>query len=128
MTKKEPEPSDFVDSDMFDPEVIEEYEKSVDRAVTLPEAQVQDYLDRRRRAYASVFAKGHTDQEDIDIVLNDLAFFCRAFSPTFNPNDGDHAETLMKIKEGRREVYQRILDHTRLSRDTLFLKYAGAQT
>lgn len=116
------EPIDFV-GDIFDPEVIEANEH---KAVTTREMHEKDLigsLERRRKAYASVFSKGHTDQEDIDIVLKDLAWFCRAYTHKFDPREGQHADKLALMKDGRCEVYLRILDHTRLDRDTLFVKY-----
>lgn len=119
------EPLDFIDT--FDPADLERAEERSKKDVDVSTDQVRELLARRRKAYSAVFSKGHTEQEDIDFVLNDLARFSRAFSPTFDPRDGEHAEVLMHIKEGRREVFQRISDYARLSGDTLFIKYTDAQ-
>lgn len=123
---------DFIDgaegADIFDPadldRAMSEFEKD---KVELTD-EVTKALERRRLAYVAVFTPGHREQSDIDIVLNDLAWFCRAGAPTFDKNDGVHAETLMKIKEGRREVHSRIIDFARLSYAAIILKYTDAIT
>lgn len=117
----------FVDGeDPFDPAEIERFEKNPEKFEEDAASTARQILDRRKAAYARVFSHGHTDQADLDIVMTDLAHFCRAFRPTFDARDGVHAETLMKIKEGRREVVSRIMDFSRLSSDALFLKYTDA--
>lgn len=123
------EPVDFIDTfDAFDPAQLEMAEAKAKETTNVTDDVVKDYLARRKKAYSAVFSKGHTEQDDIDFVLNDLARFCRAFAPKFDVRDGEHADTLMKIKEGRAEVYQRIADHACLSSDALFLKYTNAQS
>lgn len=118
--------NDFIDADPFDPAVVELYEQQQAKAQDITNHAPKAMLNRRRVAYANVFSRGPTSQEDLDIVFADLAHFCRAFKPTFDVNDGVHAETLDKMKQGRREVYQRIFDHVSLSEETLFLKYTGS--
>ena len=122
------EPTDVVGLDIFDPEVLEAADQAQAVAVEADEQTVQNYLERRRVAYVNVFKEGHRTQADIDIVLNDLMRFCRAGTSTFDLRDGIHADTLMKIKEGRREVHSRIVDFTRLRIDDLIVKYTDALT
>lgn len=123
--------SDFIDGeeegiDPFDPKDLEEAMSKFEKEENGDEERAREFLQSRRIAYSRVFSPGPTDQADIDIVLNDLARFCRAFGGAlFNPNDGPHADTLAKMKDGRREVYMRILDHTRLDLNALFNKYTS---
>ena len=55
-----------------------------------------------------------------DIVLKDLARFCRAHDSTFDPDARLHA-----LAEGRREVWLRIASHLRLTPDQLWALYDG---
>jgi hypothetical protein len=75
-----------------------------------------ELLQTRARAYARVF--GHARAEDLKVVMDDLAQFCRAFESTFHDNER-HAGRL----DGRREVWLRIMKHTRLPHDVLFDHY-----
>jgi len=126
--KKASEPTDIVGFDEFDPRDLAAAEAKEQERPQMEEEIAKGYLERRRLAYAAVFSKGHTDQADIDIVINDLAWFCRAYAPTYDVREGGNANDLMKIKEGRREVFNRVLDHTRLDREAVFVKYTNAIT
>lgn len=53
-------------------------------------------------------------------VLEDLANFCRANESTFHTDDRIHAAL-----EGRREVWLRILEHTKMSPDQIWETYIG---
>lgn len=122
---------DFIEGaevDEFDPADLDRAAEEFEDLNKDENEAVRNALERRRLAYRKVFTPGPRDQGDIDIVLQDLAWFCRAFAPTFNKNDGPHADTLMKMKEGRREVHARIADFSRLDGDALFLKYTDAAT
>ena len=122
---------DFVEGaehDEFDPAELEKAVEQFDDLTKEDSDHVRDLLERRRQAYSRVFTAGTRDQADIDIVLADLAWFCRAFAPTFDKNDGVHADILMKIKEGRREVHSRIKDFSGLDSDAILLKYTDATT
>lgn len=114
---------DFIegDYDMFDPQVAEYVET---RAVTIEATEndrVEAFIRRRVQAYKSVFGDP-AKADDLEFVLRDLAQFCRAYSPTFDLN-----QKVQDLKEGRREVYMRIMDFTRLSHETLYVKYTDAQ-
>ena len=120
------EPEGFREGDEFDPDVISYVEQQVKEDLTAETKEISSFLEGRRIAYVEVFSKGPTSQKALDTVLVDLAAFCRAYSSTYSIMDGEHADTLMRIKEGRREVFQRITDHMRLGQDRLFLKYTDA--
>lgn len=85
------EPDDVFDKyDMFDPDDLERQEQAMAREGEVMDNDLVKYLERKQRAYKSVFSTGHTNQEDLDIVLNDLQWFCRMQASTFNPKDGPH--------------------------------------
>lgn len=66
----------------------------------------------RQRAYTTTF----NDSNEMDkVVLKDLAQFCRADRPTFDPDPRIHA-----LLEGRREVWLRISNHLKLSSEQLW--------
>lgn len=72
-------------------------------------------LGERRYAYQQTF-KGPL----AEVVLKDLARFCRAHKSTFHADPRAHA-----LAEGRREVWLRIAEHLRLSPDELWALYSG---
>lgn len=121
-------PETAIDLDIFDPEVVERIEQTEQEEVGVQQDAAQAYLRRRRQAYVAVFSPGMRERADIDIVLADLMYFCRATKPAFDKRDGIHADTLMKIKEGRREVFQRIKDFSLLDFDALLMMYTEATT
>lgn len=72
-------------------------------------------LGERRYAYQKTFQGPLAD-----VVLKDLARFCRAHESTFHTDARAHA-----VAEGRREVWLRIQNHIRLSPDELWRLYSG---
>ena len=121
----------FVDADvdMFDPVNLANAEHFEEEHKKIAPAKAKEIINRRRVAYARVFTQpGKAVQADLDIVMLDLATFCRGFRPKFDLNDGPHADKLQDIKEGRGEVFYRILDFSRLDEIALFLKYTDAQS
>ncbi len=72
--------------------------------------RVRAVLQRRSKAYQTVFA-GPVGE----LVLADLAKFCRAYTPTFH-KDARIAARL----DGRREVFLRIQKHLNLTDDQLW--------
>lgn len=120
------EPDVYIPDYYLDPEAQALMDEQANKAEAEKDNEIVAYLDRRALAYRRVFTPGTSDQEDIDIVLNDLMYFCKFRVSTFNVEDGAHALTLMHMKEGRREVMQRIIDHSRLSVDALVSKYTDA--
>jgi len=69
-------------------------------------------LSARRQAYLQVF-----DPKSLFVkaLLKDLAKFCRANASTYDVDHRTHA-----LLEGRREVWLRILQHTKLTDDQLW--------
>lgn len=72
--------------------------------------KARHFLNQRRRAYITTFKNPVGE-----IVLADLAKFCRASQSTFNPDERTHA-----LLEGRREVWLRIASHLELSEEELW--------
>lgn len=77
--------------------------------------KIKNFLIARQQAYQQTF-----NQESVFSrrVLSDLAKFCRANDPTFNPDARIHA-----VLEGRREVWLRIQKHLGLSQQELLEIY-----
>lgn len=113
----------FVDSDPFDPELATQAENVEYENKTDVSEAVAAFMRRRQSAYKSVFEAGTASKDDLQFVMLDLAHFCRAYRPTFHPTN----QKVQDLQEGRREVYQRIMDFTRLSHDTLMLLYTDAE-
>jgi hypothetical protein len=79
--------------------------------------QAKEFLARRQAAYQRVFG-GH--EADAEIVLKDLALFCRALTTTF------HADARIAANlDGRREVFCRIAHHRLLTPDELWDLYGS---
>ena len=72
--------------------------------------KARQYLNQRRRAYITTFKNPVGE-----IVLADLARFCRASQSTFHTDERTHA-----LLEGRREVWLRIASHLELSEEDLW--------
>lgn len=75
------------------------------------------WLRSRQLAYQRVFL-GHGI--DTDIVLKDLAKFCRAHESTFNPDP-----RIAAMLDGRREVWTRIVHHLKLTDDQIWDIYGN---
>lgn len=125
---RQAEPGDFIDADHFDPEVLAAAEAAQQRAEAAPLQNAKALLAARARAYKAVFTEGKRTQDEIDIVLIDLMWFCKMWIPSYDIRDGEHASELAKRKDGRREVFTRIKDFTRLDPDALLMKYTDATT
>jgi hypothetical protein len=79
--------------------------------------KAQEWLRSRTLAYRRVFLDHGIDT---DIVLQDLAKFCRAHESTF------HADARVSaLMEGRREVWTRIVHHLKLTDDQLWDIYGN---
>lgn len=116
---------DFIDGgepDFFHPDVVAEMEADANRVKDDSAEEARRLLRRRQEAYTRVFAHGTPMDDDVAVVMTDLAAFCRGYTPTFHPDPRVHA-----LLEGRREVFLRIMDFTRLDNDALFLKYTQAR-
>ncbi|MGE3283781.1 MAG: hypothetical protein AB7H90_03275 [Alphaproteobacteria bacterium] len=73
------------------------------------------FVRDRKRAYQVAFRSPSGA-----IVLNDLAKFCRATSPTWGSTPEETARYV-----GRNEVWHRIMQHLNLTEDELFATYGG---
>ncbi len=73
--------------------------------------KIRDAIRSRTTAYTQVFDRNN---KYTDVVLKDLAKFCRANETTFKEDARLHA-----VLEGRREVYLRICHHLKLTADEL---------
>lgn len=74
--------------------------------------QARDLLRSRWQAYNFTFPKNNVDAQ---IVLKDLAKFCRANETTFHEDPRIHG-----LLEGRREVWLRIQKHLNLTPEDLW--------
>jgi len=71
------------------------------------------FLRARAHAYRVTFSGPRAE-----LVLADLARFCRATESTFHPDPRVHA-----VAEGRREVWLRIQHHLKMTDDDLWKRY-----
>lgn len=114
---------EFIEGDEFDPEFLARQE-----AAEKQQAEDTGYEQRvevraRMHSYKAVYVTGNPTKKDLEVVLNDLGYFCKEHTALYNIKDGANATELMLIKEGRREVFQRIKDFANLDEDVLLLKY-----
>lgn len=80
------------------------------------------FLDMRKRSYIfglPALLRREKPTPDGDMMLADLARFCRAVEPCWGSTAREHARY-----EGRREVFLRITQHLHLSAEELFSLYA----
>jgi hypothetical protein len=80
--------------------------------------QTLNFLRRRKRAYQLVFQK---NAPQVQIVLGDLAKFCRATEDTHSKDPLNTA-----YLNGRRSVFLHLTQHLSLTPDELFLLYSNA--
>ncbi len=83
--------------------------------MTAKNAQVKIAVLKRQHAYRTVFKSALAD-----VVLEDLAHFCRASESTFDPDPCISAGLA-----GRREVWLRIADNLHLSAEDIWGLYTG---
>lgn len=79
--------------------------------------KAKQFLRSRALAYRNVFLNHGIDT---DIVLLDLAKFCRAHKSTFHPEP-----SMSDRLDGRREVWLRIQQHLRLNDHQLWELYGN---
>lgn len=72
--------------------------------------RLKQFIFGRRSAYVRTFSGPVAE-----VVLADLAKFCRARETTFHPDP-----RVAALQEGRREVWIRIQDHLNLSPEELY--------
>jgi hypothetical protein len=102
------------------PDFIDTVEQEQTRVTLDADSQAKAMLELRANAYKSVFHGA--DPRMLAVVMEDLTKFCRGYDTTYDdiPSRQQHAE-------GRREVWLRIMDFTRLDPDALFDRYRKPQ-
>lgn len=85
-------------------------------------AAAEAAIRMRKIAYQRLFVMGIGTPDDVQTVMLDLGRFCRGFESTF----GEDERTQSRL-DGRREVFLRVLDFTRLDFDELMIKYHRSQ-
>ena len=117
--------SDFIDGDAgdeFDPVVAQRAEDAVYENKLSSDELLQAHVRRSKEAYSRVFVSGNATEDDVDFVMRDMAWFCKAYD-TLWQDDPRMQDRFV----GRREVYQRIVEYTRLDHDTLVKRYLETQ-
>lgn len=113
---------DFIAGDDFDPEVAQRIEDQEYENKLSEDDAIQAHLRRSKEAYSRVFVSGNATPDDVDFVMRDLAWFCNAHDPLWK-SDPREQDRLV----ARREVYQRIVEYTRLDHSTLVKRYIETQ-
>lgn len=80
------------------------------------DALVYRHLQRMKQAYCAVFVAGNATPGDVKAVMQDLMFYAKADVHFFNDT------RLQDVYAGRKQVMQRIFEHTNMSVDHL-MKY-----
>lgn len=113
---------DFIEGDPFDPEVAKRAEDAEYENKLSEDEEVAAHLRRSKEAYSRVFVSGNATKDDVDFVMRDLAWFCKAYDPLWS-NDQRKQDRFV----ARREVYQRIVEYTSLDHTTLVKRYIETQ-
>lgn len=115
---------DIDDEDLFDPITLQAAENAKYDQQQVADERVVRLIQVRKGAYSRVFTAGATaSQADIDLVLVDLAHFCRGYTSEYKTDSRDHA-----LLSGRREVFLRIMEHKVIGFEDLLIKYTSALT
>lgn len=114
---------DFVEPDVFDPAAAQAVEDRLYEDRKNYDGDVAAHVRRAQTAYARVFVSGNATADDVDFVMRDLAWFCAAYDPQWRTDPREQDRVV-----ARREVFQRIVEYTGLSHDTLMKRYAETQT
>lgn len=107
------------DGDPFDPEQARRLESLEYEHIVDADEALKRFIERRKSAYAAVF--GDKNDPNVQFVIEDLAYFSRAFHPPYDPD-----ARKQDVKIGRVEMFWRIYEHTHLPVETLFLRYTDA--
>lgn len=107
---------------MFDPEEAQRAEDAAYEEKVSEDDAVMAHLRRSKEAYSRVFVSGNATPDDVDFVMRDLGWFCKAHDPQW------HSDPRMQDRfVARREVYQRIVEYTCLDHSTLAKRYIETQ-
>jgi len=118
--------TDFIDGDLtdpFDPEAALAVETKVYEQKTENEELIAAHLRRSQQAYRAIFVKGNATAADVDFVMRDLAWFCKAYDPLWSADPRTQDRFV-----ARREVFQRIMEYTSLDHSTLAQRYIETQS
>lgn len=107
----------------FDPLAAAAQERQKLELIEKEEDAVFVHLRRTKQAYASVFG-GDASEDDVQFVLRDLAWFCKAYDSVFDPVNPRMQEHIV----GRQSVFLRIKEYTQLDTDTLMKRYHKQQS
>ncbi|MFN3612599.1 hypothetical protein [Tepidimonas sp.] len=115
---------DFIDGepDPFSPDVVASQDAETRRLSDDQANLIEQQMRRCAEAYRRIFVDGKPMDGDVDIVMLDLAAFCYGFKSTYRKDEREHV-----LLTGRHQVWQRIMDLTRLDTDALFRKYSDVQ-
>ena len=108
--------------DVYDPSLAQHVEDERNKEVEASEDDVRKHLRRTMQAYRSVFVAGNASPSDVEFVMKDLAWFCKAYDPLWQTDP-----RMQDRFVARREVFQRIMEYTRLDHDTLAKMYIETQ-
>lgn len=104
---------------VYDPSPLKSAEeRTAAQAQVDADTAAEQAIRKRRVAYQRIFVLGMGTPDDVELVMLDIARFCRGFESTF----GEDERTQSRL-DGRREVFLRIMDFTRLDYDELMIKY-----
>lgn len=112
---------DFIDGDMFDPEVAQRAEDAAYDSKASEDEAIAAHLRRTKEVYVRVFKGGNASQDDLDFLMRDLAFFTKADQHFISD------PRLQDVFIGRKQVLQRIVEYTSLDFDTLVKRYIETQ-
>lgn len=113
---------DFIGGDEFDPEVAQRVENAEYESQVEDDSAVVAHVQRTKEVYTRLFVNGNATPDDVDFVMRDLAWFTKAHDPQWHPDP-----RMQDRFVARREVYQRILEYSRLDSDTLAKRYIETQ-
>lgn len=117
---------DFIsndEADVFDPVVAERAQLEAKDLKTEYASAVSAHLQRSKQAYERVFKQGNATADDVEFVMKDLAWFCKAYDAQWSDDPRQQDRNV-----ARREVFQRIMEYTSLDTVTLQKKYIQTQT
>lgn len=109
--------------DPFDPAVAAAVEEHESKAIVLKDEQYEAYIRMRGMYYKEVFSPGPTSQDAIDFVMFDLAVFARAYGTTYTRGETERDQ---QQREGRKELFFRIMGNAKLPHEALFTQYMNA--
>lgn len=112
---------DFIEGDVFDPEVAQRAEDAAYENKVSSDEAVIAHLRHAKEVYTRVFKGGNASEDDLDFLMRDLAFFAKADQHFISDT------RLQDVFIGRKQVLHRIVEYTSLDFDTLVRRYIETQ-